>query len=1435
MITAPIFDTLIRSTTDSTPTITGSAEAGSRVSIYNGTTLLGTTLAEDDGRWNFTPANSLGRGSAINSLSLWASATTISGETSAASSIYKLAILPLAYKPTILLPFDSIQNNRDLVIAGTGLPLSTITVFDNNAAIGTTTSDSSGKWSFKPSVSFLETKQVPYTFNQYINLHSISVESWQESTRSLAISEKYKFKIDDTAPRVAIDTTNLIPQQGKDNFFIAQISGTTIITNTDPDTASIQLFNGSILLGTAELLGGLWKLPLDAMTEGEHHISAIATDYAGNKSLASTAITLVIDKTAPIKPTFSSLSKVTNDVQPTLSGQAEANSYLLLYRGGTQIGSTTADSSGYWQFKLQSALTQGSYSFTAKAKDAAGNVSASSNVTTITVDLTPPLAPILQVLSPTNNNLPWIGVSAETGSIVSIYDNSILIADNIPVLHGSIGFWPSIPLKDGIHLITAVSTDTAGNKSLPSKGASLTIDTTAPLAPIITEYPTLDYINFTNPVLKGTAEANSRINFYNGTTPNGFVWAAADGKWSAELSGNEGLWSITASSTDAAGNTSSSSSACVFTVDTIAPTVTMFNPSDGGSGIALTSNILVTFSEAVKKGTGQIQLRSGSITGNLVETFDVAASTRLSFTENTVTIDPTSNFATGTQYFVTFTDGNVIDLAGNSYAGTMVYGFTTAAVADRTAPIIKTSNPAAGSTGVDVTCNIVLTFSEVIQKGTGLIQLRSGSAMGAIIESFDVANSTRLNISGDLLTINPTSDLENAKQYFVTLAVGTIKDLAGNNYAGTTAYNFTTLAAPIQGTIGNDNLVGTIGADIINGLVGNDTITGGAGADALDGGDGSDVYVIALAGDYATGEVIADTGSSGSDEVRFASATVSTLTLASSLSGIERVVIGTGTATIAVATAKTGLNVDATAASSNLTMVGNAGSNILTGGSGNDSYTGGLGIDTFVIKSGMDSITDLGLGGADVIRVSNGATLNATVTTAWTATSTTTNAGTVNITTNGLAVNLGAITGGTNGYTVTDIGGATSLTGSNKNDSLNGGVGNDTITGGAGADVLDGGDGSDIYVIALAGDYATGEVIADTGSSGSDEVRFISATASTLTLASSLSGIERVVIGTGTATIAVATTTTGLNVDATAVSSNLTMAGNAGSNILTGGSGNDSYTGGLGIDTFVIKSGMDSITDLGLGGADVIQVSNGATLNATVTTAWKATSTTTNAGTVNITTNGLAVNLGAITGGTNGFSITNNGAGAALAGSTKSDTISGSMGKDTIQGGVGNDIIQGKAGTDSMSGGTGSDTFKFSAGDSGQTSITLDIITDFAKGVVGTGDVIDYNADLTIGGSAATATSTQALINQTTGIATFASSSGTTLADALADIVARFTAGTDAAGEFAFFKVNATGNYYLFISDGTAGLGISDVLVQLTGITAITTTSLSSGNLGIVA
>ena len=111
---------------------------------------------------------------------------------------------------------------------------------------------------------------------------------------------------------------------------------------------------------------------------------------------------------------------------------------------------------------------------------------------------------------------------------------------------------------------------------------------------------------------------------------------------------------------------------------------------------------------------------------------------------------------------------------------------------DIIAPTVVTFTPADAATGVPVGSNVVLTFSEPVQKGTGLIEIHSGTETGALVERYDAATSTNLTISGTVLTINPTADLAPGTHYFVTLADGSINDYAGNHFAGTTAYDFTT-------------------------------------------------------------------------------------------------------------------------------------------------------------------------------------------------------------------------------------------------------------------------------------------------------------------------------------------------------------------------------------------------------------------------------------------------------------------------------------------------------------------------------------------------------------------------------------------------------------------------------------------------------------------
>ena len=446
----------------------------------------------------------------------------------------------------------------------------------------------------------------------------------------------------------------------------------------------------------------------------------------------------------------------------------------------------------------------------------------------------------------------------------------------------------------------------------------------------------------------------------------------------------------------------------------------------------------------------------------------------------------------------------------------------------------------------------------------------------------------------------------------------------------------------------NDTLTGSSTDNRIEGGAGNDTISGGTGNDTLVGGTGNDIFVVDVVGDTVIEAVDA-----GTDNIQ----SIISWTLGDNIENLTL----TGTAAIS-----------ATGNALNNILIGNSAANTLTGGSGNDTLTGIGGIDTFNVSAGTDTITDLGNGGADILNVSVGATVNATVTTAWTATATTVNKGTANITTNGLAVNLAAITStatGNIGYNVTNNGAATTLTGSSLGDRLYGGTGNDVLVGGAGTDTLDGKTGSDIFIIAATGDHAAAE-FADTGTSGTDEVRFTSTTAnSTLTLYAGDTGIERAVTGTGTGATATTTGTTALNINASALTYGIALIGNAGANVLTGGVGNDTLQGGAGNDMLNGGAGFDF--------ADYSNATTAITANLSLTTS-------------------------------------QNPVGAGSDTITDIEGLIGGSAGDSLTGNSSNNTLFGRGGNDVLTGGAGSDWFVFDTAPNATSN--KDTITDFASG-----------------------------------------------------------------------------------------------------------------------
>jgi len=400
------------------------------------------------------------------------------------------------------------------------------------------------------------------------------------------------------------------------------------------------------------------------------------------------------------------------------------------------------------------------------------------------------------------------------------------------------------------------------------------------------------------------------------------------------------------------------------------------------------------------------------------------------------------------------------------------------------------------------------------------------------------------------------------------------------------------------------------------------------------------------------------------------------------------------------------------------------------------------------------------------------------------------------------------------------------------------GDGNDTITGGGGADVIFAGDGDDVIRgsqedIRLSGGDGTDRLEISTNFTVNDvfqirsieEIRLM-VNGLTLNLTGMFFGETIRGFATGSSTV------TGSNGGDSFIggTGNDVFSGAGGSDTFTGGAGNDALTGGTDDDTFNIDAGTDTINDLQA--ADVFVVSPGATVNATVAQEYTATAASRNLGggpgnaVFNISTNADFANFSAITvvnAATDGITINSDSifGGSTITGSAGDDIINGQRvlnAADTLIGGAGNDTITGGFGADNLSGGTGADTFVFYAGASRAPSATVfDVITDF-----GAGDVLDLGA-----------TALTADLGTGTGLTVVAGLVTAGAANLAAFVAELGNSTTTTAGSTLLYVSGA--DSYLFISDGTAGLGNDDVLIRITGIAAAAGATFTAGDITAIA
>jgi hypothetical protein len=545
-----------KSANPNTVTVTGSAEANSTVKVFDGATQIGTATADSSGAWNFTSGTLATGNHTFTSKAMDAAGNTSSASAGLVVNVAPTAPPPAAGAPTIVsysndsgVAGDGITNDNTLTLTGTAKANSVVLVYDGATPVGAAIANSSGAWSFT-------------TRPLADGSHSVTAKTI-DATGKFVVSSPLDVKIDTTAPNAPTIAT---PS--------SSAGGVVKLAGTAEANSKVAVFDGAKQLGIATTDDkGTWSLTTDALATGNHSFTAKATDVAGNTGAASKAVAVSITPpttppttpTTPDAPKIASYSNdsgvagdgITNDNTLTLTGTAAANSKVIVFNGGVQIGTATANAGGAWSHTT-AALADGGHNFTAKVMDAAGNSSAASAALALKIDTAAPDAPkIAAGDGVVNADHVTLTGTAEANSKVMVFDGVKQLG--IATTNDK-GAWTyaADSLSDGSHSFTTKAMDAAGNTSGSSASFDVKIDThtatpSAEFTKVVQNWN--DTVTF-----KGTADPFSQITIYdNGSAKAlGSVKVGSDGNWSYKTPSavSDAVHNFTATVTDKAGNTS---------------------------------------------------------------------------------------------------------------------------------------------------------------------------------------------------------------------------------------------------------------------------------------------------------------------------------------------------------------------------------------------------------------------------------------------------------------------------------------------------------------------------------------------------------------------------------------------------------------------------------------------------------------------------------------------------------------------------------------------------------------------------------------------------------------------------------------------------------------------------------------------------------------
>ena len=255
-------------------TLTGLAQAGVTISIFDQTTKIGTATADATGAWSFGTAT-LSDGTHM----FTAIAADGSGDLSGSSTNVGITVDTIApaapnvtsFAPDSNVAGDGATNANQVVLTGTADVGSTVGIYDGTIQVGTATVDASGNWTFA-------------TGTLADGTHAFASKAVDAAGNVSGASAALNVTVDTVAPRAPTLVSDVLA------------SGNSLsISGTAEASATIKLYEGTTFLGTGVADShGTWNINTGSLAAGAYALTASATDAAGNVSNLSNVLDPVI-------------------------------------------------------------------------------------------------------------------------------------------------------------------------------------------------------------------------------------------------------------------------------------------------------------------------------------------------------------------------------------------------------------------------------------------------------------------------------------------------------------------------------------------------------------------------------------------------------------------------------------------------------------------------------------------------------------------------------------------------------------------------------------------------------------------------------------------------------------------------------------------------------------------------------------------------------------------------------------------------------------------------------------------------------------------------------------------------------------------------------------------------------------------------------------